>query len=381
MLEDLEPAQRIEAPSNFRPAVEFDGSEGTATTEGMLAKPDFAEFLAERGYSPDEYEIVGAPRTSQWQRWDGEWLTSYRFHFRKKVADVDLPTLFAEAKKTKAPKPAKTGKGKAFVIAPADYQVGKTDIRGGTKELIERVMESYDRIEAQLKAGKYEKIVIIDVGDIIESVSNTADQNQLQSNDLSPMQQVDVAASLMWELIKRAAKYAPVVYGSVASNHCQWRHNRQTVGKPGKDDWGIVILQQLRRLATEVGINVLFLVPHPEDEGFAYDVFGDGMHILGCIHGHQARRPDQVPTHWRQSTFGSQFLAPATLLLTGHFHHTRVQELGQAPSGGSRWWVQASTMDSGSSWFRRISGEDSMPAITCIELEKGVYYQGEIKRF
>lgn len=381
MLEDLEPAQRIEAPSNFRPAVEFDGSEGTATTEGMLAKPDFAEFLAERGYSPDEYEIVGAPRTSQWQRWDGEWLTSYRFHFRKKVADVDLPTLFAEAKKTKAPKPAKTGKGKAFVIAPADYQVGKTDVRGGTKELIERVMESYDRIEAQLKAGKYEKIVIIDVGDIIESVSNTADQNQLQSNDLSPMQQVDVAASLMWELIKRAAKYAPVVYGSVASNHCQWRHNRQTVGKPGKDDWGIVILQQLRRLATEVGLNVLFLVPHPEDEGFAYDVFEDGMHILGCIHGHQARRPDQVPTHWRQSTFGSQFLAPATLLLTGHFHHTRVQELGQAPNGGSRWWVQASTMDAGSSWFRRLSGEDSMPAITCIELEKGVYYQGEIKRF
>lgn len=381
MLEDLEPAQRIEAPSNFRPAVEFDGSEGTATTEGMLAKPDFAEFLAERGYSPDEYEIVGAPRTSQWQRWDGEWLTSYRFHFRKKVADVDLPTLFAEAKKTKKPKVAKPGKGKAFVIAPADYQVGKTDIRGGTKELIERVMESYDRIEEQLKVGKYEKIVIIDVGDIIESVSNTADQNQLQSNDLSPMQQVDVAASLMWELIKRAAKYAPVVYGSVASNHCQWRHNRQTVGKPGKDDWGIVILQQLRRLATEVGLNVLFLVPHPEDEGFAYDVFDDGMHILGCIHGHQARRPDQVPTHWRQSTFGSQFLAPATLLLTGHFHHTRVQELGQAPNGGSRWWVQASTMDAGSSWFRRLSGEDSMPAITCIELHKGVYYQGEIKRF
>lgn len=381
MLENLEPAQRIEAPSNFRPAVEFDGTEGTATTEGMLAKPDFAEFLTERGYSPDEYEIVGSPRTSQWQRWDGEWLTSYRFHFRKKVADVDLPTLFAEAKKTKAPKLAKLAKGKAFVIAPADYQVGKTDVRGGTKELIERVMQSYDRIEEQLKAGKYEKIVIIDVGDIIESVSNTADQNQLQSNDLSPMQQVDVAASLMWELIKRAAKYAPVVYGSVASNHCQWRHNRQTVGKPGKDDWGIVILQQLRRLATEVGLNVLFLVPHPEDEGFAYDVFEDGMHILGCIHGHQARRPDQVPTHWRQATFGSQFLAPTTLLLTGHFHHTRVQELGQAPNGGSRWWVQASTMDSGSSWFRRLSGEDSMPAITCIELEKGVYYQGEIKRF
>jgi hypothetical protein len=381
MLEDLQPAKKIEAPSGFRPAVEFDGNEGVVTTEGLQSQPDFSEFLEARGYSSDEYEIVGSPRTSQWQRWDGEWLTSYRFHFRKKVTSVDLPTLFAEAKKTKAPKPAKTSNGKAFVIAPADYQVGKTDVRGGTKELVERVMQSYDCIEEHLKANKYEKIVIVDVGDIIESVSNTADQAQLQSNDLSPMQQVDMAASLMWDLLKRATKYAPVMYGSVASNHCQWRHNKQPVGKPGRDDWGIVILQQLRRLATEVGLNVQFFVPHPEDEGFAIDVFDDGMHILGCIHGHQARRPDQVPTHWRQSTFGSQFLAPATLLLTGHFHHTRVQELGAAPSGGSRWWVQASTMDAGSSWFRRMSGEDSMPAITCIELERGVYYQGEIKRF
>lgn len=381
MFEDLEPAKKIDAPQNFRPAVEFDGTEGTATTEGLLAQPNFEDFLSERGYSPDEYEIVGAPRTSQWQRWDGEWLTAYRFHFKKKASGVDLPTLFAEAKKTKPAKLAKVKKGKAFVIAPSDFQVGKTDVRGGTKELIERVFESYERIEDHLKANSYEKIVIIDVGDIIESVSNTADQSQLQSNDLSPMQQVDVAAALMWDLIKRAANYAPVIYGSVASNHCQWRHNRQTVGRPGRDDWGIVILQQLRRLATEVGLDVTFFIPQPDDEGFALDVFGDGMHILGCLHGHQARRPDQVPTHWRQSTFGSQFLAPATLLLTGHFHHTRVQELGAAPSGGSRWWVQASTMDAGSSWFRRMTGEDSMPAITCLELERGVYYQGEIKRF
>lgn len=381
MLDDLEPAKKIAAPRDFRPAVEFDGNEGTATTEGLTEAPNFDEFLRDRGYSPDEYEILGSPRTSQWQRYDGEWLTAYRFHFRKKVTDVDLPTLFSLAKRAKAPKVTQNDTGKAFVIVPADFQVGKQDYRGGHQELIERVLASYERIEAHVRKGKYDKIVIIDAGDIIESVSNSQDQVQLESNTLSPMQQVDLGASLMWELIKRMAKYAPITYGSVASNHCQFRHNKQTVGKPGRDDWGIVILQQLRRLATEVGLDVKFLIPHPDDEGFAYDVFDNGVHILGCIHGHQARRPDQIPTHWRQATFGSQFLAPATLLITGHFHHTRVQELGQAPNGGSRWWVQASTMDNGSGWFRRISGEDSMPAITCFELQKDVYYQGEIKRF
>lgn len=380
MLEELQPARKIDAPSDFRPAVEFDGVEGTATTEGLPDAPNFDEFLEERGYPADEYEIVGSPRTSQWQRWDGEWLTSYRFHFRKKLTDFDLPTLFSEARRTKKSKKVVAGKDKAFVIVPADFQVGKVGSRGGTKELLERIFESFDRIEKQLKTGKYEKIVIIDAGDIIESVSNAADQVQLQSNDISPMQQVDQAVSIMWDLLRRCVKYGPVVYGSVASNHCQWRHNKQTVGRPGIDDWGIVILQQLRRLSAEVGFDVEFLIPHPDDEGFAFDVFGDSSHVIGAIHGHQVRRPAMIPEFWKKSLFGSNYLAAVTTLVTGHFHHTIVQELGNSPKGGSRWWVQASTMDNGSDWFRRISGEDSMPAITCFELEKGVYYQGEIKR-
>jgi len=380
MLDDLQPAKKVEAPSGFRPAVEFDGNEGTATTEGLPDAPNFDEFLEERGYSADEYEVVGTPRTSQWQRWDGEWLTSYRFHFRRKVTDVDLPTLFAEAKKTKPKQLKRQVSGKTFVVVPSDFQIGKTGSRGGTKELLERVFESFDRIEAAIKAGKYEQVVIIDAGDIIESVSNTADQQQLESNDLSPMQSVDMAASVMWELIKRCSKYAPVKYGSVASNHCQFRHRGQTVGRPGKDDWGIVILQQLRRLSSEVGLDVTFYVPQPEEEGFAIDVFGDGSHVLGAIHGHQVKRPASIPDFWKKALFGSQYLSAVTTLITGHFHHTIVQELGNSPKGGSRWWVQASTMDAGSDWFRRIAQEDSQPAITCFELVKGVYYQGEIKR-
>ena len=381
MLEELQPARKIDAPTDFRPAVVFDGVEGLATTEGLLDTPNFDDFLAERGYSPEEYEVVGSPRTSQWQRWDGQWLTSYRFHFRKKLSGIELPILFAEAKKTKAVKAAPKDKGKAFVVVPADWQVGKVGSRGGTQELLERLFESFDRIEEQFKKGKYEKIVIIDAGDIIESVSNAADQVQLQSNDISPMQQVDLAASVMWDLIKRASKYAPVMYGSVASNHCQWRHNKQTIGRPGLDDWGIVILQQLRRLSSEVGLDVEFFIPHPDDEGFAIDVFGDGTHVLGAIHGHQVKRPTAIPDFWKKALFGSAYLSAVTTLVTGHFHHTIVQELGNSPKGGSRWWIQASTMDNGSDWFRRISNEDSMPAITCFELQKGVYYQGEIKRF
>ena len=381
MLDDLQPAKKVEAPKDFRAGLDFDGNEGTATTEGLAEPPNFDEFLEDRGYSADEYEIVGTPRTSQWQRWDGLWLTAYRFHFRKKVTEFHLPTLYAEAKrsKPKTPKPVKSAK--TFVICPADFQIGKGGSRGGHEESIQRIHASYDRIEQKLKAGNYEHIVILDMGDVIEGVSSKADMEQLQSNTLSPMQQVDLASALLWDLMKLASKYAPITYGSVASNHCQFRVNKAQVGKPGQDDWGVVILQQLRRLATEVGLPVTrWLVPQPHDEGFAFDVFDNGEHILGAIHGHQVARPDAFAGFWAKAVFNSSYLAAVTTMVSGHFHHHRCEQIS-GTENRERWWVQASTSDSGSDWYtrRQGAGGDSTTAITCFELEKGKPFRGTVE--
>jgi len=376
MLENLEPTPKITAPKDFRPGVVFDGNEGTATTEGMTEQPNFDDFLLDRGYSPDEYEIVGTPRTSQWQRYDGDWLTSYRFSFRRKALSVDLPNLFAMARKTKAPVVKVKAKEKALIICPADLQVGKGASKGGTQELIDRVFASYDSIEREMKQG-YERIYILDMGDIIESFSSKANFEQLQSNTLSPMQQTDLAASLMYELIKRATKYAPVTYGSIASNHCQNRFMGQTVGKPGLDDWGIVILQQLRRLTTEVGLDVDYLIPQPDDEGFAFQY---GVNTIGAVHGHQASRPEGMKKFWSDSVFGNQWLnSEIDVLITAHFHHLRIEELGQrSDERGSKFWVQCPTSDNGSDWYRRRSGQDSTTGILTIELDKHTPFSGSV---
>lgn len=386
MLEDLTPAPKLDAPNSWRPAVEFDGTQGEATTRGFLPdeQPNFDEFLEEAGFDSNLIEIVGEPRTSRWQvarpfPLDPQWLTAYRFRFRKRTGtNPDLSLLYAEAKKTRPRTPKATETGKVFIACLADYQVGKVDHRGGSKELIERVLASYDRIEAQLKRGKYERIYALDLGDIIEGIENAANMNQLVTNDLSVMQQVDLAASLVWDFLKMATKYAPVTYASIGSNHCQWRVNKQTIGKPGRDDWGIVILQQLRRLSVEVGLPVTFLVPHEQEESLIFDAFGDGFHLVGIAHGHQFSRPENALTWWRQNTFGNQTISAASMLLTAHFHHLRVVEAGASHNGGSRFWIQATTSDNGSSWFKRISGEDSVPGITCLELSKGQHYQGAV---
>jgi hypothetical protein len=380
MLENLEPAKKVSAPSNFRPGLEFDGFEGTATTEGMTEQPNFDDFLASRGYDPAEYEIVGNPRTSQWQRYDGDWLTSYRFNFRKRLgAELDLPVLLAEAKRNaKKEKPLANPTDKALVILWSDLQVGKVDYRGNSDSLIARVELMQKRLIAKIKEERPSRIIFADLGDTIEGFNNAASSAQLQSNDLSIMQQVDLATSFAWQTLKLIVALVPdVTYASVGSNHCQWRIGNQQVGKP-TDDWGVFIGRQLARLSKEKSLPIRFLEPQEHDESLAVDVFGDGFHILGIVHGHQAKRPDNMATWWRGQAFGKQPVADANILVHGHWHHLRVTELGSTARGTSRFLVMAPTMDNGSGWWRKVTGEDSVPGLAVLMLESGIDYTGTV---
>lgn len=380
MLDNLEPAPKVTAPPNFRPGIEFDGSEGMATTEGIQGQPNFDDFLRERGYPPEEYEIVGTPRTSQWQRYDGEWLTAYRFHFRKRTGALDLPLLLREARKevkrNKKPKTKTTDK--CLVILWSDLQVGKVDYRGNTASLIARVELMQERIQDLIKKEKPTRCIFADLGDTVENFSNAAPMQQLQSNDLSIMEQVDLATTFAWQTLKQIAERVPeVTYASVGSNHCQWRVGREAVGK-ASDDWGIFIGRQLARLAKEKELGIRFLEPQEHDESLAIDVFGDQFHILGIVHGHQAKRPDQMATWWRGQAFGRQPVSEATTLVHGHWHHLRITELGSTPRATSRFLIMAPTMDNGSGWWKKVTGEDSVPGLATFILEKGVDFTGTV---
>lgn len=385
MLEGLtppEPAPRIHASSFFKPGIEFDGTEGIATTGGFEAEPEnFDEFLIDAGLNPAEIDVIPPIRTSRWQQQkDGDliWLTSYRFTFRKKTADIDLPLLMAEAKRKVKPTPLKNPSPKCLVVLWSDLQVGKVDYRGNSASLIERVALMQQRLVAQVKRERPSKIIFADLGDTVEGFDNKANKQQLQSNDLSIMEQVDLATTFAWQTLKLLVKLVPdVTYASIGSNHCQWRVGGQQVGKP-TDDWGIFIGRQLARLAGESGLPIKFVEPQPHDESLAIDVFGDGFHVLGMVHGHQAKRPDMVATWWRQQAFGGQPVAAATLLIHGHWHHLRVTEMGSTPRGTSRFLVMGATMDNGSGWWRRVAGEDSVPGLVTLILEQGVDFTGTV---
>ena len=379
MLENLKPAEKVTSPPNFRPGIEFDGTEGVATTPGYTEAPNFDQFLLDAGFDPAEIEIVGTPRTSRWQRYDGDWLTSYRFSFRKRTnLGTDLPTLYANAKKSVKLQKMENPEDRCLVVMWSDLQVGKVDYRGNSQSLIERVELMKSRLLYKIKQEKPSKVIFADLGDTVENFSNAADISQLQSNDLSIMEQVDLATTLAWDVLRTIATKVPeVIYASVGSNHCQWRVGKQVVGKPS-DDWGIFIGRQLARLSQELGLGIRFVEPQPHDESLALDVFGDGFHILGIVHGHQAKRPDAMATWWRGQAFGRQPVSDASLLIHGHWHHLRVTEMGSTPRGTSRFLVMAPTMDNGSGWWRKVTGEDSVPGLGVLMLEKGIDYTGTV---
>ena len=367
-------------PTGWRPSVQFDAllGEGEATTRGLMDQPNFDEFLIEAGYDPAIYEVVGnTVKTSKWQqREGGDWLTSFRFTFRLRNSITDYPIFYANAKKTKRVISKRVPGDRALVILWSDLQVGKVDVLGGTEALIARCELMRERLLATVKKENITHVLFADLGDTVENFGNAANLQQLRQNDLSIMEQVDVALDQAWDTLKALARVVPKIsYASVGSNHCQFRVQKQAVGRPGVDDWGIHIAKQVQRLSREVGFDWGFFMPEPENESVTIDVLG---HRVALVHGHQASKPDSVVAWWRGQQFGNQPAAHADILCSGHFHHLRLQECGATPEGKSRFWIQAATLDNGSGWFRRNSGESAEPGLVCFVLERDVAFAGTV---
>lgn len=380
MLENLHTSKPIENTPFGTPSVIIDGTQGEATTPGLKDGQDYSEWLRDAGLDPEKVELISPPRISRWQVFDGSWRTAYKLVFKVHSGEtINLPLLYAEAKKTKAPKPpAKTNAEKALVILWSDLQVGKRDHRGGHLELIERVNIARQRLVDLAKKEKPTKIVFADVGDLIEGFSNKADMQQLAQNTLSIMGQIDLATTMIWDTLKALSAHCDdIAYLSVGSNHCQWRVNKQKVGT-GLDDWGIHVGRTLARLSQEVGLRVQFYEPAEWEESLVHDVFGDNFHRIGLFHGHQANRPDGIPNWIQGQQLGNGPVSASTIYVSGHFHHLQVREIGVNDRGSSRFWVQAKTLDRGSSWYKLTSGHDSTDGVVVLPLEKGKEFQGTV---
>lgn len=358
---------------------EWSGDEGTIQTGALpddFDPHDFDAVLTRLGYAPGEIrmELVSASRWEQRSaardedgRRTGEmvssWLNAYRYKAVRNALCVNLPALYAEVRRSRPAKSASRSTGRTAVVCWADIQTGKVDHLGGVPELLERLEVKRAALKSWLKSGKFDHVVVADVGDIVEGFENVA--SQTRTNGLSLMAQVDLAATEFWRTIKLAERFGHVDVLSIPSNHCQWRKGKSLVGKPN-DDWGLHISQRLERLNEEAGLDVAFHRPGTDwIETLEFKVRGTN---LGLAHGHQAKTPAGIIPWWKSQKHNGKL--HCDVLLTGHFHFPSFRPSGRDPvTGKSSYHIQASTLDNGSSWVANTMGEDGDPALTVFGID------------
>lgn len=350
-------AEALALPSKTweRPGVDLDSSngKGTLTTPPSVGDPDPEGALREFGFDPDDF-LIEPVKLKRWQAtakggYQGSWLSSGTFKITKKISETPLPSLFEAArKKKKRPITTVRTTGRHEVISLSDFQIGKVDVNGGSPELISILMGKVKLMDDYLKKAKPESITIFDLGDLIEGDQTGAANTGMI--DLSHPEQLDAAATIVYEFVSTAKRHAPTRVVAVPSNHGRWRNGRQNLGKP-TDDYGLHIHRMVQKSIPDVE----WVFPEPWSESVVVDV--NGL-MIGATHGHQYS-PQGGPKWWAGQMHGGQSIAQADVLLAGHYHHINIIPTGRNFNGVQKWFIQAPHCETGSSWFANLSGEEA----------------------
>lgn len=285
----------------------------------------------------------------------------------KRLSFEDLEPVFREPL---LPKPFQLlDRGETLIVCMADFQVGKTGQGGGTEDTVRLVRRAIADIAHDIEnVGRYERIILADVGDSTEGFWNVA--SQAQTNDLSLTDQIRTVQRLYAEALRTLAPLcSSLYYVAVPSNHCAVRTGpgKNSRANAPDDDFGIMISKNIEDVVEDrPGFeHVEFFRPEKWEEAVTVEA-ADGTRI-GFTHGHLAGSQSKVPGWFRDLAFGRRSgLYDARILVHGHWHNFAVSQAGDA-----RWIISCPSADRGSDWWTNISGDSTRPAILTFEARGG----------
>ena len=372
MIEPEDDSPGLEQQPLFKLDVGADGGtfEGySATGDGKSDTNVWDEFWTLTGLDKNTYRIVDdSVKVSMWQS-GGEWQKSFRGEFVR-ITERDLETddlaqmmAIAHGNASASTSGASGDVDGTVVFVLSDVQIGKVDKLGGTKELIERVVELTDRAVRYATAHGGRKALILDPGDLTEGFENTAQQRF--TNDLSHPAQLRVARAILTDFVTTVASvFDEVQVATCPSNHGAWRKGKDYLGRPG-DDYGIDVHLSVRDILSRDDRYAHVTWINSEDDSVwspVTQVPVEGKTLL-LTHGDMSNSADKVVDWWKMQSFDHTYARDAFALVTGHWHHVRTHQTGVLDDGTPRWWIQAPTMDNGSSWWENKSGDTSAPGI------------------
>jgi len=347
-------------PAGFEPGIEYDSSGGVLRSVPRPAgdEPDHAELLAEFELDPMKWRITGL-RRSKWQRWDGEWLESFRATFvptsgAHHVPIDDLLQIVGKWKpQTPSRKPTEARSATlAYVVVLADTQVGKID-GGGSEEIIKNVLHKTDLAVARLKelrkAGRdIGTVYLPQLGDCIEGM-NSQGGKHIWRTDLDLTSQIRVYRRLLLHMVRTFAPLAErVIVPCVPGNHDEAVRVGNSMATTYTDSFALDAASAVAdALADHPDYkHVSFVFPKYDTLTVTLDMAGT---VVGLAHGHQFR--GKAVDWWMKQSHGMQDIGEATLLLSGHLHHLRVEQ------SGAKTFIQSPALDGGSTWFQNSSGQ------------------------
>jgi hypothetical protein len=357
-------AQVSGLPSGWTPSVNYDGSGRAEVVTLGTGQPDESTWTDEvrglgvdipAGWSVRLVEVRHDP--SAWVRHgEGQDAVTEAVTRRKyvveparKVADID-ELVAAIGKKRPAP-PTDVADGWAYVHAIADWQIGKMAYGEGSAQSVGRILDALDQSVARIKRERKRRpvstIVIAGLGDLCEGVVSQKGAVAL-SSDLNLTEQLRVVRRLLLEHVKQLAPLAErVILASAPGNHDE--PHRLMGGRPRADDsFAVDAAIQVGDAINLAGgyDHVEIVTPDVDDLTITVEAAGT---IIGLAHGHQMR-VGKAHEWWAKMGHAGHRIGAAHILLTGHYHHLRMQE----ESG--RLHVQAPTTDPGSPWFDQKNG-------------------------
>ena len=332
----------------YSPRTEFDGTSGFIQTKGLESEPaDHRELLEQFGYNPDEVRIVGAPKISRWQVYDGRWLAAYKFNIAQ-VTKSSIDDLVSMVGKYKAHKPQGDSGIGVFNFQAGDQQLGKVD-GDGTEGTVQRFLDSLEVAKAEFRSLKKRRniggINLMFPGDCIEGIVSQNGKNMWRT-ELTITEQLRLFRRLLMKTVEEFAPLSDNVWLRVVNgNHDEATRVQYTRPDDGfATEQAIAVADALKMNEQAFG-HVVVEVP-PLDQGYMTVKSFDTIYTIA--HGHQWRRGKAMDWIANQALHNTNVSA-CDILVHGHEHRWTVD------TNGARKVICSPTYDGGSLWLENGS--------------------------
>lgn len=368
-----QPRQRNPHPAGFEPGIRWDGQTGELNTGPLTSAPKcWDDLLRMWDLDPAEVEVIEPVERRSWDAAVGGGVTRRMNYYKAKVRrrtqgnTADVEALLAEVRRHKPRKPLPRAGDRAYLHVTADLQAGKPD-GDGTAGMVRRFLAGLDKGVARYKELRkigrpVGPIYLPWLGDCIEGVSGHYAM-QTFGAELNLTEQVRLIRRLA---LAQMRAYAPltdqIIVPVIPGNHDEAVRQGGKAATNFRDSWATDALSAVADLCAESPAlkHISFVFPKNDELTITLDIAGT---TVALAHGHQFR--GKAHAWWAKQAHGMQDPGDATVLLAGHLHHLTVDQ------DGAKTFIQAPSLDGGSTWWRHMNGSDAPPGVLTLTVGAG----------